>query len=119
MTAIGNIFAAIPAPSAAEQVLPLLSSQDVRIERIVSAGQASPDGFWYDEKDAEWVLVLAGSAALQLEDEAELLKLEPGDYIFIPPHRRHRVSFTDQAQPTIWLAVHIATAAVGSVSWGG
>jgi cupin 2 domain-containing protein len=30
----------------------------------------------------------------------------PGDHVHIPAHRRHRVEWTDPAQPTVWLAVH-------------
>jgi cupin 2 domain-containing protein len=78
-----------------------------RIERIVSTGQASPPGFWYDQDWAEWVVVLAGSARLLIEGEAEPRILAPGDYLEIPPHVRHRVEWTDGAESTIWLAVHV------------
>lgn len=84
----------------------LASSPHVRIERIVSRGQASPPGFWYDQDAAEWVIVLAGSAALLFEGETDPHRLAPGDYLHIPAHRRHRVEWTDPDQATIWLAVH-------------
>jgi cupin 2 domain-containing protein len=105
MTA-ANLFADIAAASAAEQILPLHAAPNLRIERIVSHGQASAEGFWYDQDEAEWVLVLAGSAGLQFEGEAAPRVLGRGDHVHIPPHARHRVAWTDAAEPTIWLAVH-------------
>ena len=84
----------------------LLSRDGVRIERIVSLGQASPPGFWYDQAQGEWVLLLSGAALLRFADEAEPRRLRPGDILDIAPNRRHRVEWTDPAQPTVWLAVH-------------
>lgn len=104
--AAGNLFAEFPATTAEEQIEPLVDTANMRIERIVSHGQASPVGFWYDQDWAEWVTLLAGSARLRLEGEAEARVLEPGDHLHIPPHARHRVEWTDPQQPTIWLAVH-------------
>jgi cupin 2 domain-containing protein len=102
----GNLFAALPRRLDAEQINVLVTSDNVRIERIVSTGQASPPGFWYDQDWAECVLVLAGSAGVRFEDEAAPRVLRPGDYLLIPPHRRHRVAWTDAEHPTVWLAVH-------------
>ena len=102
----GNLLASVAERLDAEQIDTLLARDDLRIERIVSTGQASPPGFWYDQDWAEWVLVLAGSAGLLFEGEAEPRVLQPGDYLLIPAHRRHRVAWTDDAQPTVWLAVH-------------
>ena len=103
----GNLLAGFD-PSASEEVFQdLLKLPGVRIERIVSTGQASPSGFWYDQGWAEWVLVIAGSAAVQFEDEAEARQLGVGDHLFIAAGRRHRVAWTDAALPTVWLAVHI------------
>jgi cupin 2 domain-containing protein len=76
----------------------------VRIERIVSHGQASPERFWYDQDEAEFVLVLEGSARLAFAD-GEVMSLEPGNWIEIAPHRRHRVEWTNPDRPTVWLAV--------------
>jgi cupin 2 domain-containing protein len=97
--------AGLPNADAAEHLDPLLSRPGLRIERIVSRGQASPAGFWYDQADGEWVLVLAGAARLRFEDEDDAHLLGPGDWIDIAPHRRHRVDWTDPAVSTIWLAV--------------
>ena len=102
----GNLLASLPARLPAEQIITLVANDNLRIERIVSTGQASPPGFWYDQPWAEWVLVLAGAAGLVFEGEAEPRVLRPGDYLLIPAHRRHRVAWTDPEQPTVWLAVH-------------
>jgi cupin 2 domain-containing protein len=102
----GNLLAALPARLDAEQIIPLVANENLRIERIVSTGQASPPGFWYDQDWAEWVLVLAGSAGLLFEAEAAPRVLRPGDYVHIPAHRRHRVAWTDAEHQTVWLAVH-------------
>lgn len=102
----GNLFTDILESSPEEQIVTLACAPGVTIERIVSTGQASPTDFWYAQPQAEWVLLVSGSAALLFENEAEAHALKPGDYVFIAPHRRHRVSFTDPTQPTIWLAVH-------------
>ena len=106
-----NIFADLPRSTAeSEQFLELLGRPGLRIERIVSSGQCSPPGFWYDQPDGEWVLLLAGAARLRFADEAEARDLAPGDFLDIAPHRRHRVEWTLPGQPTIWLAVHYAAA---------
>lgn len=107
MTPLANLFDQLPASgSDAEQFLELVSQPGLRIERIVSTGQASPPGFWYDQEDGEWVLVVAGEALLRFEDEPEPRRLGAGDFVNIAPHRRHRVDWTHPQQPTIWLAVH-------------
>ena len=101
---MSNLFAGLPAGGGAEQFEELLSRPGLRIERIVSTGQASPPGFWYDQPQGEWVLVLRGEARLALEHEPAPRLLKPGDFVDIAPHRRHRVEST--ATPTLWLAVH-------------
>jgi cupin 2 domain-containing protein len=102
----GNLFLDVPRDAPDEQVMVLLSAPNVRIERIVSAGQASPPGFWYDQDWDECVILLAGSAGLLVEGEAEPRHLEPGDYLHLPAHRRHRIEWTDADRATVWLAVH-------------
>jgi len=99
-----NLLNDLPAPSAGEIVERLAGGGAVRIERIVSHGDASPDGFWYDQDEAEFVLLLAGAARLGFADGAVLV-LGPGDWADIAPHRRHRVEWTDPDTPTVWLAV--------------
>jgi cupin 2 domain-containing protein len=102
----GNLFASSPAPGGDEAFDTLATVGGVRIERIVSTGQASPPGFWYDQDWTEWVVLLSGAAALQIEGEAAPRLLALGDYVEIPPHVRHRVEWTDVATPTVWLAIH-------------
>lgn len=105
----GNLFSMIPKKLKDEQFTEIVGANHVRIERIVSRGQACGPDDWYEDEEAEWVLVLAGSARLFFEDETEPRTLTPGDYVYIPPHKRHRVDWTDPEEPTIWLAVHFMT----------
>ena len=102
----GTLFDGVPASLPAEQLTALVAAPNVRIERIVSRGHSSPKDFWYDQDRPEWVVVLAGSAAIRFEGEASARALKPGDYLHIPAHARHRVEWTDAREPTIWLAVH-------------
>ena len=98
-----NLFTDLPANLPDELLTTLLKAANIRIERIVSNGQASPDGFWYDQNEHEWVIVLKGAARLQFEDS--LVEMKPGDFVNIPAHKRHRVEWTTPDEPTIWLAV--------------
>ncbi len=101
-----NLFEKIPADLAAEQIDTLLSRPNVRIERIVSQGQASPEGFWYDQDQSEWMVLLRGSAAIRFEGQDKPVTLGEGDYLTIAAHARHRVEWTDPNRQTVWLAVH-------------
>jgi len=100
----GNLAGAIPDSIPDELVTVLARAEHVRIERIVSRGHASPPAFWYDQDEAEFVLLVAGEARLLIEGEPELT-LGPGDWLTIAPHLRHRVTWTDPARDTVWLAV--------------
>ena len=100
-----NLLDDLPDAVAAEVVDRVLMRPGLRIERIVSLGQASPPGFWYDQPEGEFVLLLAGAARLHFADEVEPRTLFPGDGVDIAPRRRHRVDWTDPDQPTVWLAV--------------
>jgi cupin 2 domain-containing protein len=84
----------------------LLKSEHFEVERIVSSGQATPPGTWYDQDTNEWVILLTGSAGLLIEGETDLYVMHPGDYIHIPAHQRHRVEWTNPEQKTVWLALH-------------
>jgi len=99
-----NLFADIPHDLPEEFFTTLLQTPGIRIERIVSHGHHSPDGFWYDQPNREWVLVLQGAAKVEFEDGA--VEMGPGDYLDIPAHKKHRVAWTTPDEPTIWLAVH-------------
>jgi cupin 2 domain-containing protein len=100
-----NLFADVPAVLPDELIEVLTAADRVRIERIVSHGHASPQGFWYDQDQHEWVVVLTGAARLRIEPQ-ELVELWPGDWINIPAGQRHRVDWTTPDEPTVWLAVH-------------
>ncbi|QEG02857.1 Cupin domain protein [Stieleria maiorica] len=104
-TTLKNLLSDLPASTAKEWVEVLASSPHVRIERIVSTGQSSPDEFWYDQDEHEWVAVLSGEARLSFEDDPEPLMLKAGDHLLIPAHRKHRVDWTSDSEPTVWLAV--------------
>jgi cupin 2 domain-containing protein len=102
-----NLLRDLPGSLPAEVVQTLLETSSVRIERIVSLGHASPAGFWYDQEQHEWVLLISGSARLRLEGD-EPIELTPGAYVNIPAHRRHRVEWTHPTEPTVWLAIRYA-----------
>lgn len=102
----GTLFAGIPAELPEELFDTLCSAERVKIERIVSRGHASPEGFWYDQERDEFVLVAQGSAGLKIEGEKDILVLKAGDYLNIPARVKHRVEWTDPSCDTIWLAVH-------------
>jgi len=103
---MANLFSDLPATAEEERLDDLLKRPGVRIERIVSTGQASPPDFWYDQAWDEWVVLLSGGAGLTVEGSAEVA-LSPGDYIHLPAHTRHRIAWTAASEPTVWLAVHI------------
>ena len=105
----GSLTSGLEPPGAEELVEALYERPGVRIERIVSSGQASPDGQWYDQDSDEWVLVVAGRARLRIDGEAQDRELGEGDYVFLPAHCRHRVAWTRSEPPTVWLAIHMFT----------
>lgn len=100
-----NIFQDLPQNLEHEVFEILASSNTVKIERIVSKGHTSPQTGWYDQAQSEWVIVLQGEAIVSFED-GESVRLWPGCYLNISPHRKHRVDWTDPNTETIWLAVH-------------
>ncbi|MBF0121696.1 MAG: cupin domain-containing protein [Desulfobacterales bacterium] len=103
---IKNIFEDIPKDLSNELFEDILRSKNFRIERIVSKGHRSPEGFWYDQEQNEWVILLKGSAGLRFENEDKIIELTAGDYINIPSHVKHRVEWTDLDQEAIWLAIY-------------
>ena len=102
---MSNLFQPLPDGLPEELTEVLAESRSVRIERIISAGHASPEGFWYDQDEHEWVVVLKGAAKLRFEADEKPRELGPGDFVQIPAHRRHRVEWTTAEQTTVWLAV--------------
>lgn len=101
-----NLFADVPSPLADEQFETLVAHSAFRLERIVSTGHATPVGEWLSQSRAEWVAVLAGSAAVRFEGAVQARELRPGDWLYIAGNRRHRVEWTDAERPTVWLALH-------------
>lgn len=99
-----NLFDNLPLRLPDELFTTLIQGPHVRIERIVSRAHASPEGFWYDQPQHEWVLLISGAATLRFEEG--LVEMRSGDSLLIRAHRKHRVESTAQDQPTIWLAVH-------------
>ncbi len=104
----GNLLDVAGLDLSEELFFALVETEHFKIERIVSNGQASPPGFWYDQEQAEWVAVLAGSAGIRFDDEADVRALGAGDCLLIAARRKHRVEWTDPDRPTIWLAVHFS-----------
>jgi cupin 2 domain-containing protein len=104
--AVSNLFDDLPAKLPAERIEVLLSAPGLRVERIISTGHATPPGEWYDQDTDEWIVVLRGHARLRIESEPDTRDLYPGDHVLLPAHLRHRVEWTDNAAPTVWLAVH-------------
>jgi cupin 2 domain-containing protein len=103
----GNLFADIPRAMENEQFADLYAAPGIKIERIVSTGQATSPLRWLEQDWTEWVTLLTGAAAIQLEGEPGPRTLEPGDWLLIPARKRHRVEWTDLSGTTIWLAVHV------------
>lgn len=102
----GRLLDDLPARLDAEACETLLEGGPFRLLRIVSTGQATPPGEWYDQADDEWVVVLHGAAAVRVADEPEARHLEPGDWLLLPAGCRHRVEWTAADGPTVWLALH-------------
>jgi len=102
----GNLFAEIPDGAGEEVFTTLLKTGAFTLERIVSSGQATPPGQWCDQETHEWVILLKGRAGLMFEGEEEVRTLQPGDFVLIPAHRKHRVEWTNAGQTTLWLALH-------------
>ena len=103
---MNNLFASIPKQLPEELTELLLETKSVRVERIISHGHASPEDFWYDQDNPEWVVVLKGAARLRLENQEAPMELAPGDFVNIPAHARHRVEWTTPDETTVWLAIH-------------
>lgn len=103
-----NLLSALPPEATDEIVDVLVSAEGMRLERIVSHGHASPEDFWYDQEEAEWILVLTGRARLRIEGDIDDLELVPGDSLYLPRHCRHRITWTHPDQPTVWLALFMA-----------
>jgi len=103
---MANLFTTGTEPRREEIFETLLETDRFRLERIVSTGQATPAGQWYDQERNEWVALLSGNAGLLFEGEREPRVMKPGDHVVIPAHCRHRVEWTDPDHETVWLTLH-------------
>jgi cupin 2 domain-containing protein len=106
----------LPADLSESEIFEILAqNQAIRLERIISTGQTTPIGQWYDQSDFEWVILLQGLAEISFEDGSRV-NLKAGDYLLIPPHQKHRVEFTSNNPPCIWLALHYGSELLNSCS---
>ncbi|MCL7422180.1 MAG: cupin domain-containing protein [Methylobacter sp.] len=102
-----NIFSNIPSQLPEELFECLLERDNVHIERIVSRGHVTPEGYWYDQAFDEWVMLLQGQAVICYERDQARIALKAGDYLLIPAHTRHRVKWTAPDTDCVWLAIHL------------
>lgn len=102
---VANLFDAIPKDKGKEVFSSIVTSEHVKIERIVSNGHASPTSGWYDQEENEWVVVLAGEAKLLFDDNSEV-HLVAGSHVNIPSHTKHKVTWTLPRTETVWLAIY-------------
>lgn len=98
-----NIFEQIIVDKNEENFFEIFKNETIKIERIVSNGQKSPENFWYEQEKSEFVLVLEGYAILEFENR--VVELKKGDCLNIEAFEKHRVKFTSLDEPTIWFAV--------------
>lgn len=105
MNEASNIFINTEGHFSDEIFEEILNHKNFKIERIISSGQTSPDGFWYDQDQNEWVILMQGEAVISFKNESKK-RLIAGDYILIPAHKKHRVEYTSTEKKTIWLAIH-------------
>lgn len=106
-TEIGNLFDSIPGDINQEIFTDLVRGNGIRIERIISKGQSSPESGWYDQTENEWVIVLKGEAKVSFEN-GDTVHLTAGSYLSIPAHTKHKVLWTKPNAETIWLAVYFS-----------
>ncbi|ATY34619.1 cupin [Sphingomonas psychrotolerans] len=103
---VENLLTRLPAAKRAEAFTELLARPGVRVERIVSRGQATPGGAPMVQAQDEWVLLLEGAAGLRIEDSDEVT-LHAGDHVWIAGGQQHWVTWTAKDRPTVWLAIHL------------
>jgi cupin 2 domain-containing protein len=103
----GNLQQGLPEETLPDEIFDILAERgEFRIERIISTGQIMRPGSWYDQVTDEFVLLVSGAARIKIEGETKERELGPGDWMLLPAHCRHRVTWTQDTPPTIWMAVH-------------
>ena len=99
-----NFFDNIPNKIPHEIFEEIFKNDNIKIERIISKGHISPDGFWYEQETNEWVFLLEGEAELEFQDKKK--RLHKGDCLLIPKNQKHRVSYTSEKPECLWLTLH-------------
>lgn len=102
---VQNLLTGLPAAKRAEAFTELLARPGIRVERIVSRGQSTPEDAPMVQERDEWVLLLEGAAGMRIED-SDTFALNPGDHLLIEAGRKHWVCWTASDRPTVWLALH-------------
>ncbi|MFZ4398615.1 MAG: cupin domain-containing protein [Bacteroidales bacterium] len=100
-----NIFDIIQPFSDKELIDILFKNENIIIERIISFGNPSPDGFWYNQPNNEWVILLTGEAEIEYKN-GDKIYLKAGDYLLIPSNQEHRVSYTSKSPNCTWLCFY-------------
>lgn len=98
-----NIFDEIIVDKSEEKFFEIFKNETIKVEKIVSNGQKSPENFWYEQEKSEFILLLEGFAILEFENR--VIELKKGDCLNIKAMEKHRVKFTSLDEPTIWFAV--------------
>ncbi len=101
-----NLFENIPESFPEEIFDIILQKPGIRIERIISRGNSSPENFWYDQENDELAFLIQGESIIEFAGGNEI-KMYKGDFIFIPAHNKHRVKWTNPDINNIWIAVHL------------
>lgn len=83
----------------------ILVTNNFKVERIISEGNASPENFWYDQEENEFVLLIKGYAEIEFEGN-DVIQLYQGDFLIIPSHKKHRVKKTSENEKTYWLTIY-------------
>ena len=102
---VKNFFETFEEKPTEEIIEKILENKNLKLERIITNGQITPPGEWYNQENDEWVLLLKGSALILFED-FETKTLNSGDYILIPKFYKHRVQWVDPHNECIWIALH-------------
>jgi mannose-6-phosphate isomerase-like protein (cupin superfamily) len=102
---VASLLRDLPEAKDGEAFDDLLKRPGIRIERIVSRGQATPGDAPMVQDWDEWVVLLEGAAGIRIEDSAEV-RLGPGDHLLIAAGQKHWVTWTARDRPSVWLAVH-------------
>lgn len=99
-----NIFDNIKINKKSEDFFELLRNETIKIERIVSNGQVSPENFWYKQDENEFIVVLEGNAIIEFKNK-KIVKLKKGDCLNIDAFLEHKINYTSVTGPTVWLAI--------------